>query len=102
MRSIRPPSAILVHRSTSPHENYGTDCKFLYGHVWVGLARLVRHPTWGTIGLPILSHLYIRAKDLAGMAAYYGWEFRTKLERAAALVEWLVQQLGTEHPPVGW
>jgi hypothetical protein len=24
-------------------------------HVWVCLARLVRHPTWGTIGMPILS-----------------------------------------------
>src|SRR5262249_17776204 len=37
--------------------------KFLYGHVWVTLARLVRHPRWETIALPILSHLYIRAKD---------------------------------------
>jgi DDE superfamily endonuclease len=74
--------------------------KFLYGHVWVCLARLVRHPTWGTIGLPILSHLYIRAKDVAWMAAYYGWQFRTKLEMAAAQVEWLVQQSGPEHPPI--
>src|SRR5436305_7573140 len=56
--------------------------KFLYGHVWVCLARLVRHPRWGTIALPILSHLYIRAKDVGGMAASYGWEFRTKLEMA--------------------
>src|ERR1700741_714417 len=30
--------------------------KFLYGHVWVCLARLVRHRLWGTIALPILSH----------------------------------------------
>jgi hypothetical protein len=74
--------------------------QFLYGHVWVCLARLVRHPLWGTIALPLLSHLYIRAKDLAGMAAYYGWQFRTQLELAAAQVEWLVQQLGTEHPPI--
>jgi hypothetical protein len=73
---------------------------FLYGHVWVCLARLVRHPRWGTIALPILSHLYIRAKDLGGMAASSGWEFRTKLELAAALVEWLVQRLGTDHPPI--
>jgi DDE superfamily endonuclease len=74
--------------------------KFLYGHVWVGLARLVHHRRWGTIGLPILSHLYIRAKDIGWMAAYYGWEFRTKLERAAALVEWLVRRLGKDHPPI--
>ena len=74
--------------------------KFLYGHVWVCLARLVRHPTWGTIGLPILAHLYIRAKDVGWMAAYYGWPFRTKLELAAAQIEWLVQQMGPDHPPI--
>jgi hypothetical protein len=74
--------------------------KFLYGHVWVCLARLVRHPRWGTIGLPIVSHLYIRAKDVGWMAAYYGWRFQTKLELAAAQVEWLVQQLGPDHPPI--
>ena len=74
--------------------------KFLYGHVWVCLARLVLHPLWGAIALPILSHLYIRAKDIGWMAAYYGWEFRTKLELAAAQIEWLVQQLGKDHPPI--
>ena len=74
--------------------------KFLYGHVWVCLARLVRHSLWGTIALPILSHLYIRAKDVGWMAAYYGWKFQTKLELAAAQVEWLVQQLEPDHPPI--
>jgi len=74
--------------------------KFLYGHVWVCLARLVRHPQWGTIALPILSLLYIRAKDVGWMAAYYGWQFHTKLEQAAELVEWVVQQLGPDHPPI--
>jgi DDE superfamily endonuclease len=74
--------------------------KFLYGHVWVCLARLVRHRLWGTIALPILSHLYIRAKDIGWMAAYYGWTFHTKLELAAAQIEWLVQQLGPDHPPI--
>ena len=74
--------------------------KFLYGHVWVCLARLVQHPRWGTIGLPILSHLYIRAKDVGWMTAYYGWKFRTKLELAAAQVEWLIQRLGPDHPPI--
>jgi DDE superfamily endonuclease len=74
--------------------------KFLYGHVWVGLARLVRHPKWGAIALPILSRLSIRAKDVGGMASSYGWEFRTKLELAAAQVTWLVEQLGDGGPPV--
>ena len=73
---------------------------FLDGHVWVCLARLVRHSLWGAIALPILSHLYIRAKDVGWMAAYYGWQFHTKLELAAAQIEWLVQQLGPDHPPI--
>ena len=74
--------------------------QFLYGHVWVCLARVVRHSLWGTIALPILSHLYIRAKDVGWMTAYYGWQFQTKLELAAAQIEWLVQQLGPDHPPI--
>ena len=64
------------------------------------LARLVRHPLWGAIALPIVSHLYIRAKDVGWMAAYYGWQFHTKLELAAAQIEWLVQQLGPNRRPI--
>ena len=73
---------------------------FLYGHVWVCLARLVRHALWGTIALPIFSDLYIRDQDLGWMVPYYGWKFRTKLELAAAQIEWLVQQLEPDHPPI--
>ena len=54
----------------------------------------------GAIALPIVSHLYIRAKDVGWMAAYYGWQFHTKLELAAAQIEWLVQQLGPNRPPI--
>src|SRR5512147_1532012 len=74
--------------------------KFLDGHVWACLARLVRHPRWGAIALPILSHLHIRAKDVGWMASYYGWEFRTELELAAAQVKWLVARSGEDGPPV--
>jgi hypothetical protein len=35
------------------------------------------------------------------MAADYGGQFHTKLEQAAELVEWVVQQLGPDHPPIG-
>ena len=38
------------------------------------------------------------AKDVGWMAAYYGWQFRTKLELAVAQVRWLVEQLGDERP----
>ena len=94
----------LPHQAVRPHiEGAGkhhnptpgpAGSKFLYGHVWVCLARVVRHPKWGAIAFPILSHLYIRAKDIGWMAAYYGWQFRTKLELAVAQVRWLVEQLG--------
>ena len=32
--------------------------------------------------------------------AYYGWQFHTKLELAAAQIEWLVQQLEPNRPPI--
>ena len=64
--------------------------KFLYGHVWVTLSWLVRHPRWGTIGLALRSLLYIRRQDLDELAAAQRqpWDFRTKLELAAELLEW--------------
>ena len=70
-------------QASQPHSG-PAGSPFLYGHVWVCLARLVRHSLWGAIALPILSHLYIRGKDVGWMAAYYGWQFHTKLELAAA------------------
>ena len=111
-----PDTPLVFAIDDSPTKRYGPHVKgagkhhnptpgpagspFLYGHVWVCLARLVRHSLWGAIALPILSHLYIRAKDVGWMAAYYGWQFHTKLELAAAQIEWLVQQLGPDHPPI--
>jgi DDE superfamily endonuclease len=62
--------------------------KFLYGHVWVTLAWVVRHPSWGTIGLPLLAFLYVRRANLASIAQRYKVKFQTKLEQGAALVEW--------------
>jgi hypothetical protein len=59
---------------------------FCYGHIWVTLAVIVRHPAWGNIGLPIWSWLYVRKCDLAKIPGKYGWTFQTKLEQAADLV----------------
>ena len=67
--------------------------KFLYGHVWVTLSWVVRHPVWGTIGLPLLAFLYVRKKNLSSIAPWYKVGFRTKLEQAADLVEWAAQTL---------
>src|SRR5262249_22192504 len=80
-----------VHHNPTPGP---TDRKFLYGHLWVTLAWVVRHPRWGAIGLPLLAWLYVRAKDLAKLPARHGWAFRTKLQLAAPLVAWLAGWAG--------
>jgi hypothetical protein len=68
--------------------------KFVYGHVWVTLAWVVRHPLWYTLSLPLRALLYVRAKDVPRLAQEYPWEFRTKLELAVELVRWLTVWLG--------
>jgi hypothetical protein len=67
---------------------------FVYGHVWVTLAWLARHPRWHTLALPIRALLYVRAKDVPKLSKDYPWEFRTKLQLAAELLDWLVWWLG--------
>jgi hypothetical protein len=71
--------------------------KYVYGHVWVTLAWLVRHPLWHTLALPLRALLYVRATDVPKLQKDYPWTFRTKLELAADLVRWLTEWLG----PVG-
>jgi DDE superfamily endonuclease len=68
--------------------------RFVYGHVWVTLAWLARHPLWGTLALPLRAALYVRAKDVPGLAEAYPWQFRTKLQLAVELVRWLLTWLG--------
>ncbi len=63
--------------------------KYVYGHVWVTLAALVKHPAWGTRALPLSSKVYIRRKDVAEMLADHRVPFRTKLEQAAEQLQWL-------------
>jgi hypothetical protein len=63
--------------------------KFVYGHLWVLLVGLAKHPTWGTLALPLQASLYVRRKDLPKLTLTSGWEFRTKLELAAAQLHWL-------------
>src|SRR5882762_10202610 len=56
--------------------------RFVYGHVWVTLAWLPRHPLWHTLALPLRALLYVRAKHVPKLAKEYPWEFRTKLQLA--------------------
>jgi hypothetical protein len=76
-----------VHRDPTPGPSGN---KHLYGHIWVMLSWVVRHPTWGPIGLPIRSLMYIRRLTFQtpAMRLEKPWSFRTKLELAAELVEW--------------
>ena len=64
--------------------------KFLYGHVWVTLAALAKHPDWGTLALPLQAQLYIRQADREGLPPDRRRPFHTKLELAAEQLRWLV------------
>jgi hypothetical protein len=80
-----------VHHNPTPGP---AGAKFVYGHSWVVLAWLGRHPAWGTIALPLLARLYVRRTDLAGIPDPARPAFRTKLELAVELVRWAVPWLG--------
>ena len=74
-----------IHRNPA----VGPDgAKFVYGHIWVMLSALVRHKRWGTIGLPLLAKMYVRAKDITNVPAHYHVQFQNKLCQAAQLVQW--------------
>jgi hypothetical protein len=80
-----------IHHNPSPGP---AGEKFVYGHVWVTLAWLARHPLWHTLALPPRALLYVRAKDVPALAKHYPWAFHTKLELAAELARWLVVWVG--------
>jgi len=79
-----------IHHNPTPGP---ADQKFLYGHVWVTLSWLVRHPLWHCIGLPLRAFLYVRQKDITNLPRRTKVKFRTKLEMAAELIEWLAERL---------
>src|SRR4029453_18937643 len=80
-----------VHHNPTPGPAGGP---FVYGHVWVVLGLLARHPAWGVVALPLLARLYVREKNLAGLAPKHRPTFRTKLELAVELMRWAVRWLG--------
>ena len=86
-----------LHHNPTPGP---ADQKFVYGHVWVTLARLVRHPEWGTSAWPVRAELYVRAKDLPRLPREREWKFRTKLEQAAAMIRWLRTWLEHKGKPI--
>ena len=86
-----------IHHNPTPGPAGGP---FVYGHVWVVLGLLARHPVWGIVALPLLARLYVRQKNLAGIAPKHRPAFRTKLEMAVELVRWAVSWLGHVGKPV--
>jgi hypothetical protein len=73
--------------------------RYLYGHVWVTSAWIVRHPQWHTVALPLLADLYIRQVDLPNSDADRRPTFATKLQMAARPIRWTAQQLqDTDRP----
>jgi hypothetical protein len=72
----------------------------VYGHVFVVLALLAVHPSWGTVALPLLSRLYVRKKDLPGIDPKHRPEFRTKLVLAVELLRWANPWLGLLGKPI--
>jgi len=109
LRQLPLPERVLFALDDTPTKRYGpkiegagihhnptpgpAGAKFLYGHNWVTLAAVVRHPRCGAIGLPVLARLYVRAKDIWLLQLLYGWKFRTKLQLAGEMVEWLARWL---------
>jgi Transposase DDE domain len=86
-----------VHRNPTPGP---AAQNWVYGHVWVTLARVVRHQLWGAIGLPVQAALYVRRKSLDTIPPDCRWRFRTKLEWAVELVKWLVLWVGHQSKPI--
>lgn len=85
-----------VHHDPTPGPAGG---EWLYGHNWVTLAWVAKHPVWGMIALPLRSMLYVREVNVPKLAEKYGWEFRTKHQLGVELLTWfkqLIRVLGVE------
>src|SRR5271169_469050 len=109
---IVPSGRILLALDDTPTKRYGPKVEgagihhnptpgpagaaFLYGHIWVTLAWVVRHPRWGAIGLPLLACLYVRQQDIAKHCLTFLRQvrFQTKLVMAGELVSWVANWLG--------
>jgi hypothetical protein len=70
-----------VHRNPTPTPD---GRKFIYGHVWVTLSAIARHKNFGTVGLPLLARMYVKAKDVKNI----GLVFKSKTEQAVELAKW--------------
>jgi hypothetical protein len=86
-----------VHHNPTPGP---AGSPYVYGHIFVVLGLLVRHPSWGVIALPLLTRLYVRKKDLPAIDLKHRPSFRTKLELAVELLRWAKRWLGLLGKPL--
>jgi hypothetical protein len=111
LQVILPQGRLLFAIDDTPSKRYGpkvegagihhnptpgpAGSKFVYGHVWVTLAWVVRHPLWHAIGLPLLARMYVRKKDIDAQLLPFLRKvtFRTKLVMAAELISWAAKWL---------
>jgi hypothetical protein len=70
-----------IHRNPTPTPD---GKKFIYGHVWVTVSAIARHKNFGTIGLPLLAKMYIKARDIKAC----GMSFLSKTQQAVQLSQW--------------
>jgi len=75
-----------LHHNPTPGP---ADEAFFYGHIWVSLAAVVKHPSCGSLALPMLGEMYIRQKDIDRLDPDHRVPFRSKLQQAAELLDWL-------------
>lgn len=116
VQTLLPPQRLLVALDDTPTPRYGPEVqgagihhnptpgpageKFVYGHVWVTLAALAKHPDWGIYALPLQASLYVRRKDLDAIPAGQRPPFRTKLQQAAEQLHWLKTWSGTRFSSI--
>ena len=108
LRILPLPERLLAVIDDSPTKRYGpkvegadihhnptpgpADQKYLYGHIWVTLSLVLRHPLWGALALPLAGDALRPPEDACPrIPKKRGWKFRTKLELAAQLVEWMAE-----------
>lgn len=80
-----------IHHNPAPGP---AGSKFLCGHSWVVLGRVVHHHHGGAVGLPLLGRLSIRDKDIPDLPDDIERTSRTKPQLAAESIGWAGDRLG--------